>query len=84
MFGNVFPALAGAAGAIGAVVMFSKMKAKSLTNSNAAIVVAALAGIALLMVIVAIVVKTHENTTSVPSYSTQQNEDRAIKYLLQH
>lgn len=84
MFGNVFPALAGAAGAIGAVVMFSKMKAKSLTNSNAAIVTVALAGIALLMVIVAIVVKTHENTFSASSYSSQQNEAKAIKYLLQH
>lgn len=84
MFGNVFPALAGAAGAIGAVVMFSKMKAKSLTNSNAAIVTAALAGIALLMVIVAIVVKTHENAVSASSYSSQQNEAKAIKYLLQH
>ena len=45
---------------------------------------AALAGIALLMVIVAIVVKTHENTFSASSYSSQQNEAKAIKYLLQH
>lgn len=80
MFGNVFPALAGAAGAIGAAFMFNKMKAKSLTNTNAAIVVAALAGIALLMVIVAIVVKTR-GTISVPSYNTQQNEYRTVRYL---
>lgn len=81
MFGNVFPALAGAAGAIGAVFMFNKMKAKSLTNTNAAIIVAALAGIALLMVIVAIVVKTRGNMTSASSYSTQQNEYRTVRYL---
>ncbi len=74
MFGNVFPALAGAAGAIGASVMLNKMKKGKITDANATMILMVAACIALLMVIVAMVVKTRESDSVSNDYTKYVNK----------